>query len=421
MKSHFFKDEIQNFKNVAKIHVPDYNYCMFPKRFLNSTLTTLFFLSLFLIESCGTTKEISTSKESHKTAVPQAELSLVFAGDIMAHAPNYKITDFDRIWRDITPLVSSADLAFANVEAPVADSLPWSTYPQFNMHTEYVEAAIKAGFNVFSLTNNHTNDQYLDGIKQTKKYFDSRKGIWACGLKEKSAGPLTYKIIDKKGFKVLFVAITEILNRNDFSSYIDYYPSTEKKREQLIEELKNLQESSKADLFVLSVHTDEPEYVIAVTENHKKFFRRIIEECKADIIWANHPHVVKIFEETAASTQYTETLGQKERKAFIMYANGNTISAQRTNPQFEAPETARDYTGEGLIIKMKATKMNDGSVILSDYEPHLITTYITPIWQFVVKELNEDFISTLDRAEVTNWSKYLSERKKLIEKVLAGE
>ena len=182
-----------------------------------------------------------------------------------------------------------------------------------------------------------------------------------------------------------------------------------------------MQESSKADLFVLSVHTDEPEYVIKVTDSHKKFFRRIIEECKADIIWANHPHVVKIFEETAASSHYTQDLGQKNRKAFIMYANGNTISAQRTNPQFSAPETARDYTGEGLIIKMKATKTKSGEVFLSDYEPHLITTYITPAWQFVVKHLDDDFISTLDRAEVTNWAKYLTERKKLMEKVLAGE
>ena len=383
-------------------------------------LSAVFFSSI-LLSSCGTTKHLSNDEIQNGSTEPVSELSLLFAGDIMAHAPNYKPGNFERIWRDITPLVSSADLSFANVEAPVANSIPWNTYPQFNMHTEYVEEAIKAGFNVFSLANNHTNDQYLEGIKETKKYFDSHKGIWACGLKEKSGGPLSYKIIEKNGWKVLFVAITEILNRNDFSSYIDYYPSTEKKRNQLIDELKKLQESSKADLFVLSVHTDEPEYVIKVTDSHKKFFRRIIEECKADIIWANHPHVVKIFEETAASSHYTQDLGQKNRKAFIMYANGNTISAQRTNPQFSAPETARDYTGEGLIIKMKATKTKSGEVFLSDYEPHLITTYITPAWQFVVKHLDDDFISTLDRAEVTNWAKYLTERKKLMEKVLAGE
>ncbi len=374
-----------------------------------------FFLTFFF-SSFSSTKNIPASKEIK--AENHSELSLIFAGDVMAHTPNFKNTDFKRIWRDIKPLVSTGNLAFANIEAPVADALPWSSYPQFNMHSEYIEAAIDAGFNVFSLANNHTNDQYLDGIKQTKKYFDSRENVWACGLKEKSGGSLSHKIIEMNGWKVLFVAITEILNRNDFSSYIDYYPSSEKKRGQLINELKDLQERSKCDLFIVSVHTDEAEYIIKVTENHKKFFRQIIDECKADIIWANHPHVVKVFEETAASSYYTQTLGQTERKAFIMYANGNTISAQRTNPQFTAPDTPRDYTGEGLIVKMKAKKSDDGSVILGEYEPHLITTYITPSWQYVIKLLDDDFIASLDRAEIVTWAKYLSERKKLMEKVL---
>lgn len=391
--------------------------------------------------SCGTTGRIAepekatdSAHDSPAAAEPrsqqsaaesadsaQAPLSLVFAGDIMAHRPNYTHTDFARIWRDIAPLVQSGDVGFANVEAPVANSLPWSTYPQFNMHTEYVEEAIKAGFAVFSLANNHTNDQSLAGMKETKKYFDAREGIWACGLKEKPGDPLTYQIVEKNGWRVLFVAFTEILNSLDSAGYIDYYPSTEKKRNQLVEELRNLQESSNCDLFVVSVHCDEAEYVLSVTENHRAFYRRLIEECRADIIWANHPHVVKPFEEVGASSFYTQELGQAARKAFIMYANGNTISAQRTNPQFAAPETARDYTGDGLIVKLTASKGADGSVILSGYEPHLITTYITPGGQYVVKLLEDDFISALDRAEVANWAKYLSERKKIMEKVIGRE
>ena len=391
----------------------------------------LFFTTVFLgilLSSCSSTKGIASNEETAKaqqdteptekshTQAQESSLSLIFAGDIMAHKPNYTAGNFTGIWRDITPLISSCDLAFANVEAPVANSLPWSTYPQFNMHTEYVEAAINAGFNVFSLANNHTNDQSLQGIKETKKYFDSRPHIWACGVKDTADGPLTYKIIEKNGWKVLFVAITEILNSFDASSYIDYYPSTEKKRAQLIDELKTVQEQAHCDLFIVSVHTDEPEYIIKVTENHKAFFRKIIAECKADIIWENHPHVVKYFETVEPAD--SRTTAQNGRTAFIMYANGNTISAQRTNPQFSAPETQRDYTGDGLIVKLKAIKKSDGSVTLTDYEPHLITTYITPSSQYVIKFLEEDFISALDRAEVKNWANYLSKRKKLVETIL---
>lgn len=350
-------------------------------------------------------------------ALGESSISLVFAGDIMAHKPNYQITDFDRIWRDIAPLVSRGELSFANIEAPVADSIPWSTYPQFNMHSEYVEAAIRAGFNVFSLANNHTNDQSLAGMRETKKYFGSRKGIWACGLKDGPGDPLTYQIIEKNGWRVLFVAVTEILNSLDSASCIDYYPSTEKKREQLVGELRGLQESAGCDLFVVSVHCDEAEYVLSVTESHRAFYRRIIEECGADIVWANHPHVVKPFEEVGASSRHA----QEGRKALIMYANGNTVSAQRTNPQFAAPETARDYTGDGLIVSLRATKSADGSVILSDCEPHLITTYITPSRQYVVKLLDDGFISALDRAEVADWAQYLAERKRIMEKVTGGK
>ncbi|MCR4821951.1 MAG: CapA family protein, partial [Treponema sp.] len=254
---------------------------MTSKKFSISILLALLFFSLINI-SCGSTKvpepRESTGQESQFEiqSQVQAELSLIFAGDIMAHAPNFKNTDFPRIWRDIKSLVSSGDLAFANVEAPVADNLPWSTYPQFNMHSEYVEEAIKAGFNVFSLANNHTNDQYLQGINETKKYFDGRKGVWACGLKDKSQGPLSYKIIEKNGFKILFVAITEILNRRDFASYIDYYPSNEEKRKELVEELKKLQNQAACDLFIFSIHSDEAEYVQKVSQGRKNFYKKLI-------------------------------------------------------------------------------------------------------------------------------------------------
>ena len=102
------------------------------------------------------------------------------------------------------------------------------------MHSEYVEAAIKAGFNVFSLANNHTNDKSLDGIRQTKKYFDGRSGIWACGLKEKPSDSISYQIIEKNGWKILFVAFTEILNSQDSAGYIDYIPSKGKKHDAIL-------------------------------------------------------------------------------------------------------------------------------------------------------------------------------------------
>ena len=236
--------------------------------------------------------------------------------------------------------------------------------------------------------------------------------------KDTADGPLTYKIIEKNGWKGLFVAITEILNSFDASSYIDYYPSTEKKRAQLIDELKTVQEQAHCDLFIVSVHTDEPEYIIKVTENHKAFFRKIIAECKADIIWANHPHVVKYFETVEPAD--SQTTAQNGRTAFIMYANGNTISAQRTNPQFSAPETQRDYTGDGFFIQVKFVKKYNAETQcyekceIEAVNPVLITTYIDRDGDYILKTLNPDLIKTLKREGDEKWASYLEKRMNLM-------
>ena len=349
--------------------------------------------------------------------VEKFNISLIFAGDIMAHSINYKAGNFSLIWDDVKSIIKQGDLAFANLEAPVNDNVPWATYPQFNMHSSYVQEAVNAGFNVFSLANNHTNDGLLDGINATKKYFDSRKDIWAAGLKAEKNGKISYKVIEKNGFKILFVAFTEILNRPDYSSWIDYYP--QKKRENLITELKNLEKSNPHDLFVVSIHTDEEEYKTKVTENHKNFYKRLATECNADIIWANHPHVSKVFEKQIFEyTKEDNTIGKKQ--AFIMYANGNTISGQRTSPSFSKTPNERDDTGDGLIIKLnyeKVTENNISTVSQVSAQPYFITTYIQPNGQMVIRHVDEDLLHCLKRAGIPAWANYLEKRKVLYEEL----
>ena len=100
---------------------------------------SIFLISLFFLFSCGTTGNLvsDTAEETSGESSEENEnpsISLVFAGDIMAHETNYKSGNFNLIWQDIKPLVSSGDLSFANIEAPVNDDMEWSAYPQFNMH-----------------------------------------------------------------------------------------------------------------------------------------------------------------------------------------------------------------------------------------------------------------------------------------------
>ena len=73
---------------------------------------------LLITVSCATGKNLPSP---HEPDIPQ-DLTLLFAGDIMAHTPNFNMKDYDKIWEAISSLVSSCDLSFANIESPVMNS-----------------------------------------------------------------------------------------------------------------------------------------------------------------------------------------------------------------------------------------------------------------------------------------------------------
>ena len=90
----------------------------------------------------------------------------------MAHTNVTRMKDFSLIYEDILDITQKDDLTFTNLETPIMNNLDYENYPNFNVKDEYPKAAIKAGFDVFSLANNHTNDQGLEGIKSTRNFFE---------------------------------------------------------------------------------------------------------------------------------------------------------------------------------------------------------------------------------------------------------
>lgn len=372
------------------------------------------------------TEDAKEQKSNEEKIPPKSvekisEISMVFAGDIMAHSTNYKTGNFGAIWKYVADFVSSTDLSFGNIEAPVDNTKDWANYPAFNMKQSYVEAAIDAGFNVFSLSNNHTNDQGQKSIAETKKYFDNRENIWSSGVKDSSNDGLNYTLIEKTAedgsqWKVLFVAVTEVLNSYVASGYVNFYPPSKSKRDSLKESLKQIAQENQHDLFVFSIHCSEPEYILAVTEDHKNFYRELIKECGVDIVWSNHPHVTKEWEKLTDDEKREDN-----RDAFIMYANGNTISGQRYAPKFTNPESGDENVGDGVMIKVVAKKKElDGQFqnMSFEIEPKFITTYITPGKQYVIRFLDDDFIRSLDMAGVNNWRDYMKSRKRVMERIL---
>ena len=350
----------------------------------------------------------------------QSTMLLTFAGDIMAHRPNYEIKPYDAIYKDIEPLLRQSALAFANLESPVDNSKPCSTFPNFNIHSDYAEAAISAGFNVFSLVNNHTNDQGLEGILATRDFFSSveertrgtDRPVYACGLKQNESDPLTCRLIecaDSRGkpWRILFAAVTEVENRRDFRSWYDYAGTGESERAEFLGNLTELKERHSPDIFVLSIHCADKEYELSIDEGQRAYYHDILRS-GADVVWVNHPHVAKDWE----VVKDTDGVPRK----IIFHSMGNTISAQRWVPQFNNPRDIQEYTGDGYLCQVRFLK-DSGGIRIAQVSPVLITTYITGSWQFVIRILDDSFIQSLQKDGQKTWAGYMSERKNLMEQI----
>ena len=161
-------------------------------------------------------------------------LRLSFTGDMMAHAINYSMEDYSLIYKDIEYILQNDSLSFCNVEFPVDSSIPQASYPSFNIHPEYVEAAINAGIDVVSIANNHIADRGIDGLLATvesfntieKKYKEVNRDIFfGSGASKTIQEVPEIKTIYKDGWKIGFTAVTQFSNYKIEESYmpvIDY-------------------------------------------------------------------------------------------------------------------------------------------------------------------------------------------------------
>lgn len=387
-----------------------------------------FVLSLFLFFSCKSVPEAELTFQAEpekelfyppKTYIPKnEELSLVFAGDIMAHSVNYSMKDYNKIWAGIKDITSDSDFTFANIEAPIDDNRPLSSYPAFNMHKEYVEASIDAGFNVFSLANNHSNDHYLEGINATMKYTQekekatkqSSRPVYFSGLKNGKKAEFSYHIIEKNGFKFIFVAITQLLNRPDNADHINFVPSRKDEKTAFLKWIKKIKSENPCDFFILSLHTNEEEYIREVTKKQRNWYTELMDS-GVDILWANHAHLIK----------RQELIKTEKNKKFptklLMCANGNTISGQRTAPNLNLSFTERDDTGDGLLYKVTLRKTSDTKeAFIYDTRRYFITTYKNTAGEYILKKLDDDFINYL-KENRPSWVEYIQKRREICEAI----
>lgn len=381
----------------------------------NLLLITVFaVLTLF---SCTST-QVET-KSTCKKSKPD-EVNFVICGDIMAHTQNFRMKNFNLIWDDVRDITSGSDFTVANVEAPVCDDQPFENYPNFNMQRSYPQAAIDAGVNLITVANNHTNDQDTDGIIKTsewikdvtKKYNGTLRPVYICGLREnvlddkasKNSQP-TYCYFTKDKVRILFLGITQILNTQKGADRINYFPHTNKGKEELKNLIIKLRKENPCDVFILAMHSEEPEYNLTVFPKRREWYLELLDN-GVDILWANHPHCPKPIE-------YIGNSKTKKIEKVILYSTGNTISGQRHKPNYLNPADMHEYTGEGFLVNL-TVKKEKNSISIKNPHTTYITTYIDDSKNYVIKKLDKKFYNELINTGHSAWQNYLEEREKLL-------
>lgn len=277
-------------------------------------------------------------------------VSLVFAGDIMGHSPQYKAAynaktntfNYDICFQGVKEYIETADLAIANLEVPVA-GMPYSGYPNFSSPDALLDGLKNAGYDILLTANNHVLDRGKSGHERTLRQIKQRNmrhvGSYIDKIQRDSTYPL---IMESKGVKIAFLNYTygtngHVVSKPNIVNYIDTLL--------IISDLQKA-DSLGADIKVMTVHWGN-EYELNANEWQQKMARFFVDR-GVDLIIGSHPHVV----------QNAETWYRADSVPIpVYYSLGNSISNQRNL-----------HTDGGIMVKVSidsATK----KILNSSYLP----------------------------------------------------
>lgn len=350
-------------------------------------------------------------------AEPVETLHLSFTGDLMAHSINYEMADYDHIYQGLEGLLLRDDLTFGNVEFPMDPNRPMASFPSFNIHPRYVEAFIRAGLDAFSLANNHTADLgtgslvasveaarelaasadrplYFSGAVTEPHPFLVREGS------EDSPVPLfPITVIEKKGWKIGFLAITQKSNvkprEEGLLFVLDY--QNQLLRQGFLRELAR--QTGEYDLFILSYHGGV-EYRFVPEQGKRAFFDELLT-AGVDIIWSHHPHVM----------QEMELIKTEGGTKAILNSLGNFLSGQGRIIDEVLPEEEWSYTGDSAIVQLMVGKTEEGEATVRHLHPIAIANYITPNREVLIYPLETLVTMPLPPP----WDRFYRDRRRIME------
>ncbi|MCU0660560.1 MAG: CapA family protein [Candidatus Pacebacteria bacterium] len=262
--------------------------------------------------------------------IPDDEIDLVFAGDIMLdrgvrqNVYAYFGGDYGRLFTH-APEVARADIAFANLEGPASDKgADEGSIYSFRMEPKSLIAVRDAGFDVLSVANNHAGDWGREAFSDTLLRIQNA-GMEFVGGGGNRAEAKQPKIIEKKGIKIGYLGFSDVgpawIRATETSPGI--LLANDPHFEQSIKDA-----AAQCDVLVVSFHWGEEYKTGEHTERQKDLAHRAID-AGAKLVIGHHPHVI----------QDTEHYNG----GYIAYSLGNFIFDQAFSKD----------TMEGLLLSVR--------------------------------------------------------------------
>ena len=181
-----------------------------------------------IVDAVPPATEAESPAVSEELVVPEPQpvvttLRFSATGDNLIHAPIYSQAarraaegegySFDYCYANLLDFYAQQDINWINQETLCSKELAPSTYPCFSTPGECAEALYRAGFRVFSLSNNHTYDKGAAGIAATLRFWETMPedvittGLWKG---EVDYGRIPIQTVD--GVKIAYLSYTEHTN-----------------------------------------------------------------------------------------------------------------------------------------------------------------------------------------------------------------
>ncbi|UCD83676.1 MAG: CapA family protein [Deltaproteobacteria bacterium] len=260
----------------------------------------ILFLSLILLYPL---ESWASGSETEKIMI-RAVGDIMMAGSMEEFV---KEKGYDYPFSETRQILQRSDICFANLESPLTEEGTRVLDKQFTfkMPPKSLDALIHAGFNLFSLANNHILDYGEEGLKSTLQLLRSNKINFA-GAGENLKEARQPAIFEVRGIKIGFLAYSLTFPESFYAS--SNKPGTAFGHLKFLKkDIKSLRK--KVDLIIVSFHWGGA--LMKYPKDYQIELAHQAVRSGADLVFGHHPHVVQGIE--------------RYQKGIIFYSLGNFV------------------------------------------------------------------------------------------------